>query len=238
MNGWILLHKKIWDNPLFRKHPYALSVWIWLLTHADENGVVTCGRNQIAKETGVNASTVQYWLVRFLHESYQLAIIKTNNRFSEYQICKWAEYQRKTISTSAEILSETYQQPITNKELKNKRNKEINTISNETAVAVSDPKELEYLELWKGTLGSNIRKDIPGNVKAAERLDKLLTREGLLELLKKARAIRSNQYTGVRGSMSTSNYKQVEKNIEFIEAEGARLLDKKQINRVLTREDI
>jgi hypothetical protein len=127
MNGWVLLHKKIWENPLFTGNAYATTVWLWLLTHADENGVVRCGRNQIAKDTGVKPPTVQYWLKRFLSENYQLAIIKTNNRFSEFRICKWEEYQRRTISKSSQKLSENYQQTITNKESKNKEKEDIDT---------------------------------------------------------------------------------------------------------------
>ena len=124
MNGWILLHKKIWENKLFSGNPYALSVWIWLLTHCNENGDVTCGRHQIAKETGVKAETVRYWLTRFLHENHQLTTIKTTNKYSEFHICKWKEYQRKTTNTSTRILPATYQPPTTNKELKNKEKEE------------------------------------------------------------------------------------------------------------------
>lgn len=127
MNGWVLLHKKIWLNPLLQGNPYALAIWIWLLTHANDKGVVICGRNQVAKETGVKAPTVQYWFKRFLSENYQLTINKTTNKFTEFQICNWSEYQRKAISASSQKLSKNYQPPITNKELRIK-NKEINTL--------------------------------------------------------------------------------------------------------------
>ena len=115
MNGWVLLHKKIWDS-VVTSSPYALTIWIWLLTHCDENGTVTCGRNQIAKETRINPETVRYWTTRFLRENNQLTTIKTTNKYSQFQICKWEEYQRKTTNKTTEKLPTNYQQTTTNKE--------------------------------------------------------------------------------------------------------------------------
>lgn len=135
MNGWILLHKKIWES-VAGSSPYALTVWIWFLTHCDENGVVRCGRNQIAKDTKVKAPTVQYWTSRFLSENYQLTIIKTTNKYTEYRICNWDVYQRKTISSSSKKLSEDYQQTITNKELKNKEKEKDTNVSSSTRVDI------------------------------------------------------------------------------------------------------
>lgn len=103
MNGWVLLHKKIWSSEV-TSSPYSLSVWIWLLTHADESGVVTCGRNQIAKETHIKPETVRYWLSNFSKKFYTISTIKTTNQFSQYQICKWEEYQRKTTKPSTSKL--------------------------------------------------------------------------------------------------------------------------------------
>lgn len=125
MNGWILLHKKVWDS-VAGSSPSALAVWVWLLTHCDENGVVRCGRNQIAKDTKVKAETVRYWTTRFLRENYQLTTIKTTNKYTEYRICNWDLYQRKTTNGTTRTLPKNYQQTTTNKEIKNKE-KEIGT---------------------------------------------------------------------------------------------------------------
>jgi hypothetical protein len=98
MNGWILLHKKIWDNPRFYKNPHALTVWVWLLTHCNQNGVVTCGRKQIAGECGVGESNV-YRILKSFEVSYfenePLVNSQTNNRFSVITILKYKELQRK-----------------------------------------------------------------------------------------------------------------------------------------------
>jgi len=124
MNGWILLHKKIWENELLKGNPYALSVWVWLLTHCDTNGIVTCGRHQIAKETGVKAETVRYWTTRFLQQNYQLTTIKTTNKFSTFQICNWQQYQKKTTNTTTPTLQQNYQPTTTNKQVNNKEKEE------------------------------------------------------------------------------------------------------------------
>jgi hypothetical protein len=96
MNGWILLHKKIWKNRLLVGSPLALSVWVWLLTHADEKGMVRCGRSQVASDTGVKAESVRYWIDKFIREG-QLTVKERNGNYSHFEIVKWAEYQRKTL---------------------------------------------------------------------------------------------------------------------------------------------
>ena len=127
MNGWILLHKKIWDNPLLYGNGNAILVWLWLLTHCNNDGAVTCGRNQIGKDCGINPETVRYWLTRFLQENHQLTTIKTTNKFSTFQICNWKEYQRKTTNPSTRKLPATYQPPTTNKEERIKNKEDIDT---------------------------------------------------------------------------------------------------------------
>lgn len=130
MNGWILLHKKIWNSDAARSGD-SMLVWIWMLTHADENGVVTCGRKQIAEATFVSEENVRYWTTAFLQKYYMISTIETTNKFSRFQICKWGEYQRKTTSKATNKLPTNYQQTTTNKELKNKelKNKDRQTVS-------------------------------------------------------------------------------------------------------------
>ena len=73
-NGWIKLHRKLWDNPIVTKDPDHLAVWIYLLTNATHKdyyilwsgkkkklkpGQLITGRKEIAKITGVNESKVK-----------------------------------------------------------------------------------------------------------------------------------------------------------------------------------
>lgn len=125
MNGWILLHKKIWENPRFIKSPTALAVWVWLLTHTNEKGVVTCGRKQIAEDTGVNEGSVRWLLKDFTQkrgEDDALLSIKPTNKFSIVTILNWQKYQRKEKSLLANDYPTTSQPLATNKEerIKNK----------------------------------------------------------------------------------------------------------------------
>lgn len=123
MDGWIKLHKKIWLSD-FANKPFGMVIWLWLLTHAKDDGTVRCGRAQIARETGVKQPTVQYWLKRFqnpiteLSTNYQLTIIQTNNRFTVFQICNWSKYQSQPISKPTRVLSESVGKTITNKNKK------------------------------------------------------------------------------------------------------------------------
>lgn len=126
MNGWVLLYKKIWDNPLFKGNPYAMSVWVWFLTHCDDNGDITCGRNQISRDTGVKPETVRYWTTRFLQENYQLITIKTTNKYTQYHICNFSKLQHPYTKKNTANIQENYQQTTTNKEQRIK-NKDIDT---------------------------------------------------------------------------------------------------------------
>lgn len=134
MNGWILLHKKIWDNPRFYKNPNALAVWVWLLTHCNQNGVVTCGRRQIASECGVGESNV-YRILKSFETSYfenePLVNSQTNNRFSVITILKWKELQRRANSEMNNDVT-TIEQQSNNKVtlIKNKEERIKKTITN------------------------------------------------------------------------------------------------------------
>lgn len=213
MNGWILLHKKIWENELFQGNPYAFTVWVWLLCHANENGEVKCGRNQIAKDTGVKSETVRYWLTRFLRENYQLTTIKTTNKYSVFLICNWKEYQRKTTSTSTQVLQENYQPPTTNKEIKNKRNKEL--VSTNTVPSGTDT---ELLELWFEITCVRIRMNIPQNCTDASWLDRTLGREDLKSAIETTRLIKADRYAPRALQAAVSNYIGLRKNLERVES--------------------
>lgn len=126
MNGWVLLHKKIWasKNFRFKNKSKMILVWIWLLTHCDENGDVTAGRNQIATDVGISSSSVQRVIDNMRSLSVSEAIIKANNKankpYTDFHICNWSKYQRKADKQPTANRLATDHQPITNKEVKNK----------------------------------------------------------------------------------------------------------------------
>ena len=175
MNGWILLHKKIWDNKLFNGNYRAIAVWVWLLTHCNEKGEVTCGRNQISGDTGVKAGTVRYWLKKFLQEKHQLATIETTNKFSTFLILNWVEYQRKNTNASVRNIPATSRQTTTNKEIKNKE-KEITHSENFLKLQTyleKDEKQIHSPEAFLNSLVSKygeklVDKLLPENIGLSE----------------------------------------------------------------------
>ncbi len=97
MNGWILLHKKIWDSPNFkyqRNRSNIFVVWFWLLCHCSDKGVVTCGRDQIAKATGIHPSSVKR-VLEYIRDHMPEVTYKATKVYTEITICNWEKYQRK-----------------------------------------------------------------------------------------------------------------------------------------------
>ncbi len=200
MNGWVSVHRKIWENDLLVGNPFAIAVWIWILTHADEEGNVKCGRSQIAKDTGVKAETVRYWTTRFLQQNYQLTTIKTTNKFSVFHICKWDEYQNKTTSTSTATLQQNYSKTTTNN-----NNKDNNTSSNEedtTYIGKSPsasstrgkPEINELMAYWQQMMGYGIKSRLLKNRYAASNLLKVHGLEAVRTLVRVAAAARADEY--------------------------------------------
>jgi len=95
MNGWVLLHKKIWDIDKFktRNRAKVLLVWIWILTHCDEEGRVTFGIRQIAEDCGLSKSSTE----RALKCVVSVADVghQTGHLFSTILVSNWKEYQRQ-----------------------------------------------------------------------------------------------------------------------------------------------
>lgn len=130
MNGWVLLHKKIWENQRFYRKPSALSVWLWLLTHTNSKGIVLCGTKQIGEDLHLSRSTVRDILARF-SEKYAddepIIATKSTNKFSIITILNWSRYQKPYDSKSANDTTTTRQPLATNKEERIK-NKEVSTL--------------------------------------------------------------------------------------------------------------
>ena len=104
-NGWIAIHRKIWDNPR-SNDPDWMSVWIYILTQATHDplestfkgknimlqpGQFRTGRKKIARDTGVEESKVNRLLKRY--ESEQQIEQQKSNKGTIITIKNWNDYQ-------------------------------------------------------------------------------------------------------------------------------------------------
>jgi uncharacterized phage protein (TIGR02220 family) len=114
MSGWISLHRKIMDNPIY-SNAGMLKLWIHCLlkaSHAEHEqligtqiikldpGQFITGRDALAEEFNkgakksevVTARTLWRWLKKF--EEWQMLSIKSTTQFSVVTILKWSDYQK------------------------------------------------------------------------------------------------------------------------------------------------
>ena len=133
--GWILLWKKVWDSDFLqgKNKPNRVLVWIWLLTHCNENGVVTFGRYKIAQDTGLSDSQVRRVLATFRDEAANQKLgsdsqlsndvsYEAAKHFTTITLKNWAKYQRRTGLRSDQSSDE---QPTNNRPTKRPHYKEI-----------------------------------------------------------------------------------------------------------------
>ena len=106
-DGWIKLHRAIWENPVVTKDSDHFILWIWLLTNANfkeieasvggeiitlHPGQLVTGRKKISQQTGVQESKVERVLKAF--EKAQQIEQQTNSRNRVISICSWEKYQQ------------------------------------------------------------------------------------------------------------------------------------------------
>ena len=137
MSGWIKLHRKLIDNPIF-DNAELLRVWIWCLLKASHKGYnqlvgltevelkegqFITGRFSGSKELRINPSTFYKYLKTL--EKLKMIELNSNNKMTIVTIAKWAVYQLDEIESYQQNnnnVSTTYQQNNTNKNDKNDKN--------------------------------------------------------------------------------------------------------------------
>lgn len=105
-NGWIKIHRKIWDNPVVTKDPARIATWVWLITHATHKpydtlfggkritlqpGQLVTGRSKLAQELHLSDSRVKRILYEFKIDQ-QIDQLATP-RGSLITIKNWHKYQ-------------------------------------------------------------------------------------------------------------------------------------------------
>lgn len=119
-NGWVKIHRKIFDNPIVCKDTEHLAVWIYLLlqaTHKEmsvvfdkermtlKKGQLITGRKIISERTKVSESKVQRILKAF--EDEQQIEQQTTNRKRLITVVNWEFYQ-ETEQQSEQQLNSTF----------------------------------------------------------------------------------------------------------------------------------
>ena len=105
--GWISLHRKLRDNPIYRESS-ALHVWIECLLRACHEpkefyskreliklkpGQFLMGRDEFGKSIGMSGSTAFYWLKRFKADT-MIDTYSVSGKGTVVTIMQWSEYQR------------------------------------------------------------------------------------------------------------------------------------------------
>jgi len=103
--GWIMLHRKMLDNPIVRR-PHYCHLWVVLLlkaTHQESGfifnnrrqslkpGQLITGRNKLSEETGIPPSTVEH-ILNYLESEQQIGQEK-KSKFRIITVKNWDKYQ-------------------------------------------------------------------------------------------------------------------------------------------------
>ena len=160
MNGWIKLHRKVFENPTVTRSPEHLAVWMYLLCHAVQKpykvvfagreielqpGQLITSRQSIANSTKckIHESSVQR-ILKCFENAHQIEQQKSNrNRLitvKNWDVYQKGEQQNEHQANNRRTASE--QQANTNKE--NKEDKEIKESS-----SAKDFKNMSIEEAWE-----------------------------------------------------------------------------------------
>lgn len=143
-NGWIKLHRKLENNPVY-SNANMLKLWIHCLlkaTHSErqqlignqivrlKKGEFVTGRDSLCQEfnLGVKAServsavSLWRWMKKF--EEWQMLNIKSTTKYSVISIINWSDYQQDEQQVNSKRTTNE-QQVITNKNVKNEKKKEL-----------------------------------------------------------------------------------------------------------------
>mgnify|MGYP003144147242 CR=1 FL=1 len=108
MNGWVSLHRKVFENPIIKpKKPYSkFEAWCWLIIRANHSdnkfvlgneiikakaGEVITSQKKLAAQFGWGNTKVRNFLK--LLESDSMIVIKTTSKTTCLTICNYLTYQ-------------------------------------------------------------------------------------------------------------------------------------------------
>lgn len=151
LNGWVKLHRSVFDNPVVTQSPQRLAVWIYLLTHATprpykaffggkevilQPGQLITSRKSIVEcvNSGISDSMVQRALKAF--ENARQIEQQTCNKNRLISLLNWDEYQtgeQQNAQQTNNRRTTAEHQANTNREYKDKEKNENSLISSSAA---------------------------------------------------------------------------------------------------------
>jgi len=163
--GWVKLHRKLKDNPIYT-NSVAVHCWIECLLRVNhdqktfflgnqkitlEAGQFVTGRIEFGKSINKSPTTAWFWLKQFQLDS--MIDIKSTNKYSVITILKWKDYQQLDINIDSKKTAKR-QQKDTNKNDKNEKN------------IICDKNEIDFiaqklLEHFNKTMNKKVKSYLP-----------------------------------------------------------------------------
>jgi biotin operon repressor len=163
-NGWISLHRKLLDNPIY-KNPAWLSVWITLLllaSHKEKDdfiwngkilklnkGQFITGRKNLKELTNIPETTIERALTYLEKSGHQIEQQKTT-KFRLITILNWDKYQKLDIKSDNRRTTDGQQTDTINK-----GNKDNNETTNDVTAKPLDEVNTVFNLFYK-TINPNI----------------------------------------------------------------------------------
>lgn len=172
-NGWIKIHRKIWESPVVTKDLAHLGVWIWLLTHATHKphdtmfggrritlmpGQLITGRKKLASELGIEETKIKRILRDF--KSDQQIAQQAKPYGSLITVLNWDKYQERAQQNAQQMPNKcptSAQQMPTKQECKNDKNERISNNTNGDSAVACASYDSTFDEIWRLTPKHNGR---------------------------------------------------------------------------------
>jgi hypothetical protein len=190
--GWISLHRKILDNPLF-KEPKALTLWVYLLLRANhkdtkaiignssidiKRGQFLTGRKSLAEATGIQESKIERLLKLFENE-HQIEQQK-KSKYRLISIVKYESYQgdeqqlnNKRTTTEQQLNTdnnvnkgnnENKREAIPYQLIADAYNDFANRTDNPLVVKITNPRKAAIKKLWLSDIDSDNENQQTNNI--------------------------------------------------------------------------
>jgi hypothetical protein len=195
VEGWIKLHRKLLENPIFQNEK-LLKVFVWCLLKASHTehaelvglqkvslrpGQFVYGRHKAAEELKIKESTLYKYMMWLKNE--EILNIQSNNKFSVVTVVNWDLYQMdesKSNSKNSSKVTTKEQQRNTNKNDKNDKNnknnifipptlEEVISYCKERNNSVDPQKWYDFYSAKGWMIGKNKMKDWKAAVRTWER---------------------------------------------------------------------